>query len=134
MSQANTETVRSIFAAWERGDFTSADWAHPDIEFVTADGVDADSTIGLAGMARRWHDWVSVWKDYRVEVEEYRELDDQCILVLMLHCARGRTSGLDVEKTRIQRAGANVLHLRDGKVTRLVLYWDRQRALADLGL
>ncbi len=69
---------------------------------------------------------------YRVEVDEYRELDDERILVLMLHCGRGKASGLDVGQTK--RAGANVVHVRDGRVTRTVLYWDRERALADLGI
>ena len=34
----------------------------------------------------------------------------------------------------MQTKGANLFHIRDGKVTRLVLYWDRDRAFADLGL
>jgi ketosteroid isomerase-like protein len=134
MSQENIEVVRPIYAAWERGDFTSAEWAHPDIELVIADSFEAGSRMGLAAMAQGWHDWLSAWEEYRVEVEEYRKLDDERILVLMLHCGRGKTSGFDVGETGTKRAGANVLHVRDGKVTRLILYWDRERALADLGL
>jgi ketosteroid isomerase-like protein len=136
MSQSHVELVRSIYAAWERGDFSVVEWAHPDIEFVSADGFEGGTRTGLAGMAQAWRDWLGAWEDYRVEVEEFRELDRERILVLMLHCGRGKTSGLDAGQLggEAKRAGANVVHVRDGKVTRLVLYWDRERALEAMGL
>ena len=87
---------------------------------------------GLAGMAAGWRSWLSAWDDLRQEVEEYRELDDERILVLSHGFARGKTSGL--ETGQIRTDAATVFHVREGKVARLVIYFDRDRALSDLGL
>jgi ketosteroid isomerase-like protein len=129
----NLDLVRSIWTAWERGDFlNSAEWADPQIEFVWADGPDPGSSTGVAAMAERSRDYMSAWEDLRFHADEYRELDDERILVLYHRSGRGRASGLEIE--RMRAGGANLLHVRSGKVARSVFYWDRDRALADLGL
>jgi ketosteroid isomerase-like protein len=131
-ASANLDLVRSIYAAWGRGDYSSAQWAHPGIEFVVADGPDPRTWTGLAGMVEATRDVLGAWEDLGVEVEEYRELDGERVLVLMHLSGRGKTSGLDL--AQIRSKGAWLVHVRDGKVTRFVRYWDRERALADLGL
>jgi len=128
----NVDLVRSMYAAWERGDYSATEWAHPEIEYIIADGPAPGSWSGLAGMASGWRDFLGAWQEYRSEVEEYRVIDNERVLVLVRARARGKSSGMDVEQMRW--LGASVFHLRDTKVTRFVIYFDRDRALADLGL
>jgi ketosteroid isomerase-like protein len=65
VASANLDLVRSIFAAWERGDVSSAEWAHPEIEFVTADGPSPGSSTGLAGMAAAMREFLGAWQGWR---------------------------------------------------------------------
>ncbi len=132
MSSESLNLVRSIYAAWEGGDWSSTEWAAPDIEFVETGGPAPVTQTGAAGMAEGWRGFLSTWDDLQVKVDEYRELDDDRILVLFRFGGRGKTSGLDLGQ--VQAEVANIFFVRDGKVTRLVAYWDRDRALADLGL
>ncbi len=129
---SNVELARAIFAAWERGDYSSADWADPEIEFVIADGFGAGSWQGLARMAEAWRELLSGWEEHRGEAEEVLELDDQRVLVLAVSRMRGKASGVDVG--RLRPRSAVLFQIRGGEVTRLLVYSDRGRALADLGL
>ena len=131
---ANLDLVRSIFAAWERGDFfSSGEWADPEIELVQADGPEPSRATGLAEIAAAWLKRLNDFTDIRVEAEEYRELDDTRVLVLVRARGVAKTSGIDLDQIGGERT-ALLVSLRDRKVTRLVAYFDRDRALADLGL
>ena len=132
MAKENLEVVRSVFAAWERGDFSSVAWAHPEITFVIADGPTRGSWTGVPAMAQAWRESLSAFDELSPEADEYRALDDERVLVLMHLSGRGKTSGLEVGD--IQMRGANLFHVRGRKVTRLVIYWDLELALADVGL
>ena len=124
--------MRSIYADWEQGAFLAAEWAHPEIEVVIADGPSPGRWSGLAGMAEAARDLFSAWDDVRAEAEEYRALDRDEVLVLDHRSGRGTTSGLELGQMRTQ--GATLWRVRDGRMTRLVIYWDRNRAFADLDL
>ena len=130
MSQGNVDLVRSIYAEWERGDYFSPGWAHTDIEWARADGPEPGSWTGVAEMVGQWRAFSEQWEDWRTHPPaEYRELDNERVLVLDHPGGHGKTSGIEIE-----RDGATIFRVRAGKVTQIVSYWHRERALADLGL
>jgi ketosteroid isomerase-like protein len=132
MPSPNLDLVRSICAEWERGRYSSVGWMHPEGELVIEDIPGSGSWKGVAAGVAAWREFLEAWEGHQIEVDEYRELDAGRVLVLGAFRARGKASGVDVEQLRT--TGANVFHLRDGKVIRLVIYFDRGHALADLGL
>jgi ketosteroid isomerase-like protein len=137
-ASANVNLVRLIAAEWERGDWfgpVMRTHAHPEIEFVrVGEGPDTGvggrgSWTGAAEARRSWSDYLSAWEDLATTADEYVELDGERVLVLTRIRGQGKTSGL-----RVDHATAVLFHIRDDKVRRLAIYWDRERALADLGL
>src|SRR5205807_463048 len=71
-----------MFAPWERGAFSSADWADPEIEFVVADGPQPSRSHGVGEMARAWAEFLGAADHLSVHADEYRELEDSRVLVL----------------------------------------------------
>jgi ketosteroid isomerase-like protein len=124
----NVDLVRSIYADWERGNWSGIGWADPEMELVFGDGPMRGSWKGLAAVQDGWREFLGSWEDWRIAVEEYRELDEERVLVLVRNSGRGKASGLDVAQIAPQTA--NVFHIRDGKVIRLLAYAELERALA----
>jgi ketosteroid isomerase-like protein len=128
---ANLDLVRSLSADGERGDlFRWLELADPEIEIVNVDGLIPVRSTGVRAAQQRLRDFMASWEDFHVEFEEYRELDGERVLVLNNRSGRGKTSGVELQGAK----GAELLHIRDGRITKAVWYWDRDRALADLGL
>src|SRR5436190_14002054 len=127
MSQENVEIVRSIYRAVERGDYSSSEWADPDIEFVAPH--EERPMRGVEAMQRSWREFLGAWKDFRAEPEEIIDAGEQ-VLVLEKVGGRGRGSGVPAGGLR----GASLFTFREGRLVRLAQYTNRAKGLEAVGL
>jgi ketosteroid isomerase-like protein len=128
MSQANVEIVRKIYGAWERGDFSSTDWADPEIEF-TIPGPDLEVHRGIDSMGRAWADWLGVFDELSIRGESFHDGGDK-VVVEQVFRGKGKGSGIPIDEIR----GAVVCTMRNGKVTRFEGHTTLEAALASAGL
>ncbi len=132
MSSANLELVRSIYAAWERGDFLWVDWADPDIHYANAGGFLPGEWSGIGGMTEGFREFISAFDDWGVVADDFLDLSGERVLVSFHQTGRGKASGIDVEQ--LHSDGATLFECSEGRVTKISQYSDRDDALADLGL
>src|SRR2546423_2697498 len=110
--------VRSIYVDWERGDYSSVEWAHPEIEWeYAADGPAPRGGTGLAGMAADRRDLVSTVDEAHHKADRYTELDGDRVLVFHHIRGRAKASGMDLDQ--LSQGAAVLFHIRNGRVTRM---------------
>ena len=132
MPSASLDLVRSICANWERGEFRSTAWMHPDIEIVWSRWISPVTTKGVGEAVELFRDEVlSTLEAATFETEEIRDVDSERVLVLGHYTGHGKLSGIDV---RTLGREAALFHVHRGHVTKLVRYANRRDAFADLGL
>jgi ketosteroid isomerase-like protein len=122
------KALEHVYEHWARGDWTprfelyadDMEWGWSD-EFPGLDGVFSDTRTP----SPRLQTWLSGWETWTCEAEDYVEYGDT-VVVLTRYRGRGRGSGVEVD-----REGAHVWKLRDGKAVRLEVFADRERALRE---
>jgi ketosteroid isomerase-like protein len=119
---ANLAFIRDFYDDWTRGDFRRGDIFGEDAEFVTA-VPEVHTYRGPGGAWEGWHDFLTAWEDFRVDVEEIVGLGGDVYLVLARLHGRGKESGVPIDGD-----GANVIVVEGGLISRFEIHFDRSEA------
>ena len=132
MSAENVDVVRQGWDAWQRGDL-------PGVFAMFDDEIVWDTTHfrawpesayhGVEGVQRFLTEWLEVWDEYEVDVEQVVGAPDGRVLSIVTQRGKGRDSGLPM-----QMEMAQIATVRDGKILRFDNYDDRAEARKAAGL
>jgi ketosteroid isomerase-like protein len=132
MSEQNVErdleVIRGVYSRWDRGDFTSWEAFADDYVWKSADGIESGEQAGLAEISASWRTWLKAWDGFGIEAEEVIAGSEGRYVVMQLFRGRGKSSG--IESTG---RSAAVVTMRDGLVSRMEGFWDRDAALGAAG-
>jgi ketosteroid isomerase-like protein len=131
VASANVELARRGLEAFNRRDADAVvETLHPDVEMVPLRAVlEGRSYKGRESFRSYVADLDEDWEEFTVEPSEFRELDDERVLVLGKIHARARGSGVEVDSP-----AAWISHIRGGSVVRIQFYSDEENALEGEGL
>ena len=94
MSRENVQVVRKAWEAWLRGDLSALFETYaPDIVWDTSYYRDwpASNYEGVEAVQRFMNEWLAVWDEYEVGVEDIFAAPDGRVVVLFWHRGRGRS-------------------------------------------
>jgi ketosteroid isomerase-like protein len=112
MSQEDVDVVSAIYERGQRGD-AARDLLDPDIEWSTPHP-DASAIHGREKVVEFLRSYAGAFHDYRIELEEIRDLGDHRVLARFSESGRGKGSGVETHL----RATA-IWTVRDGKAVAL---------------
>ena len=127
MSQENVEIVRRIHESWQRREFDRALRAFdPDVVWTTSE---TGEFHGHEGVKASLREWVGTFDDYRYEIVDVIDVDDERVLVIGRQSGKGRGSGAPVASDNF-----TLWTLRGGRVVELSMFQHRDDALEAAGL
>ena len=62
VASAIVQAAQAIYGEWERNDYSSLEWAHPDIEYAMADGPTTGTSTGRPGVTEAFREFLSTWE------------------------------------------------------------------------
>jgi ketosteroid isomerase-like protein len=128
-NERDLELLRGAYAEWGRGDFTHDYMWDPETQFIIS-GVEQRTYVGPGGVKEGWFDFLGAWEDFRVEGVDFIEGKPNDTYLVLVHL-RGRGKG---SRVPTEADTANVAVVRDGKIVRFELFWERDAALEAAGL
>jgi ketosteroid isomerase-like protein len=84
---------------------------------------------GIDGFLGAWGDWLSAWETWVLTPTDFIDLDEDRVLVFSDLRARSKT-----HEVEFPIEAATLLTVRDGKLARMELFFDRAEALEAAGL
>jgi ketosteroid isomerase-like protein len=130
MSRESVESLLARIESWNAGEEMDLEAVHPDVEIVSP-------LSSVQGEPYRGHDGIRQWRsdideqftEWRIDMEEIRDLDGDRYLGLGRVHLCGRGSGVEFEQPL-----AWLFELRDGKWSRMSIYATSAEALEAAGL
>src|SRR5690348_3535985 len=103
-------------------------WFADGLEVFDHDTPDQGAYHGYEGALRWLEEWGTAWAEWSIAPEDFIDAGDSVVIFIRMR-AEGRGSGIELD-----RQDALVYEVRNGLITRIDYYNDRNEALKAVGL
>jgi steroid delta-isomerase-like uncharacterized protein len=131
MGEKNVDLVRKAMDAWNREDMEALiALSDAHVEFVSIfAGMEGRTYRGYDGLREYFADMRDTWTEFHRDIEEMIDAGENQVVVFFRLRGTARASGVPVDEQV-----TTVFELKAGRLYRMVVFRDREEALAAAGL